>query len=54
MQGTDYIILGKRYAKCADCGETWNVALKQKIRKGKYLCPRCRAKNKKKVKEDEG
>ena len=53
MQGTDYIILGKRYAKCAGCSAVWNIALKQKLRKGVYECPVCKAKRVKKEKRNE-
>lgn len=45
---------GRRYAECIGCGEEWNIAKGQRVFRDGYICPHCRAKIKKKVKEDEG
>lgn len=45
---------GKRYAECIRCGEVWNIAKGQKVHRDGYLCPHCRGKFKKEIKEDEG
>lgn len=45
---------GKRYAVCIGCGEEWNIAKGQRVHRDGYICPHCRGKIKKEIKEDEG
>lgn len=41
IKSLSYIENGKRFAECRECNQIWNIAIKQKMPKKGYICPRC-------------